>query len=463
MTTHPVDSPFHSSLYTHVLEMTLPVAFYLRAILILIANIDPVRAREQIRRASKPAAPLIVDKPLLAIQIGSIVGTYVIFVALLLALLIFLGRRLRRSVQSSNYTLHMEMLNPTKRTADMDPGPLSPMPQNLSSPKANGFKPWGSLKRSPRASEVSHNDSVLSIDESIVATDREKAQAEMEMLYAAVMEHDAQKLQRKKDTDSPDSQITDASTVLGSYVSDNSQVPFKPVVEPPSKSRGSSRLSKLFHSGPRERAEPKKVDSPRWDFKFSISSPLPSPGPKSPHVILDKTPKNPPLSPRMYNPGPPPAAPRTPRVMLNQLPEDPPLSPRIYNPGPPPVAPLPRLQAKAPIMPPSGRSRMPAPLNLSPVSPSASSSKSLPFREAYPQQSAPATKTTFLERPSKHRGGPLTGMPTPYSPYMPFTPVTPFTPGRLVTKQQRKREERGNGLHVLKEDDLVKNDEDIWG
>jgi hypothetical protein len=63
----------------------------------------------------------------------------------------------------------------------------------------------------------------------------------------------------------------------------------------------------------------------------------------------------------------------------------------------------------------------------------------------------------------KTRAGPVTGMATPYSPYMPFTPVTPFTPGRTVTKRQRKREERSNGLQVLNEDDLVKGDDDIWG
>jgi hypothetical protein len=46
---------------------------------------------------------------------------------------------------------------------------------------------------------------------------------------------------------------------------------------------------------------------------------------------------------------------------------------------------------------------------------------------------------------------------------MPFTPVTPFTPGRMVTKRERRREERENGLRVLNEDDLVKDDHDVWG
>jgi hypothetical protein len=77
--------------------------------------------------------------------------------------------------------------------------------------------------------------------------------------------------------------------------------------------------------------------------------------------------------------------------------------------------------------------------------------------------SAPPTKTTILERPVHVPGGPRTGMPTPYSPYMPFTPVTPMTPSRLVTKRDRKRLDKSNGLKVLHEDDMVKNDDDLWG
>jgi hypothetical protein len=411
--------------------MTPPVAFFLT---FLILHIDPVWAQEKIQRAAKSAAPPIVNKPLLAIQIGGIVGAYVIFVALLLALLIFVGRRLRRTVQSSNYTLHMEMLKPVRPSVSMDPSPISPVSHNLPSPKSSGFKSWGSLNRTGRPSQPSVNGSMLTIDESIVATDRQRAQDEMEMLYAAVMEHDAQKAsgvdlaaaerEREYQTQSPDSQITNPFTDRGSHASDHSLAPLKS----PTKGFNSSRLSKLFNSGSRSSPDPSKVRSPRLAIrKLPISSPMASPAPATPQAYI---------------------------------PENPPLSPRIYNPGPPPM--VPRMQAEPPIMAAPGRSRAPAPLTLATAA-SASPSSSLPFREAYPQQSAPATKTTFLERPSKHRAGPVTGMPTPYSPYMPFTPVTPFTPGRTVTKRQRKREERGNGLQVLNEDDLVKDEDDIWG
>jgi hypothetical protein len=77
--------------------------------------------------------------------------------------------------------------------------------------------------------------------------------------------------------------------------------------------------------------------------------------------------------------------------------------------------------------------------------------------------SAPPTKTTILERPAHNHGAPRTGMPTPYSPYMPFTPLTPMTPSRLVTKKERKKEQKANGLRVLAEDDMVASDEDMWG
>lgn len=45
---------------------------------------------------------------------------------------------------------------------------------------------------------------------------------------------------------------------------------------------------------------------------------------------------------------------------------------------------------------------------------------------------------------------------------MPFTPVTPITPSRIVTKKQRKKEDRGVGLKALNEDDLVKEDSEMW-
>lgn len=375
-----------------------------------------------------------LDKALLGIQIGSIAGAYVVFVASLLALLFLVGRRLRRTVQSSNYSLHMEMLRPVKQPVSMDPSPVSPTSHvfSNSSKKSGVTTSWGSLHRGTRPSQASVNGSMVTIDQSVVASDRRRAQDEMEMLYAAVMEHDAQKAagidvstrDPHSQTQTPDSQYTNPFT--DRHASNVSDVTFMA----PLKSPKPSRLSKLF-SHSRSNSDAGKLKSPRLNIrKQQISSPLASPNAQQSQVYVH---------------------------------EDPPLSPRTYNPGPPPAVPKPAAAAPTVghMMPSPARARAPPPLKLSPATPTSSSN--LPFREAYPLQSAPATKTTILERPIKNRNGPITGMPTPYSPYMPFTPVTPFTPGRTVTKHQRRRQERENGLRALNEDDLVKDEDAMWG
>jgi hypothetical protein len=38
-----------------------------------------------------------------------------------------------------------------------------------------------------------------------------------------------------------------------------------------------------------------------------------------------------------------------------------------------------------------------------------------------------------------------------------------MTPSRMVTKREKRRQDKSNGLRVLQEDDMVKTDEDIWG
>ncbi|KAJ5893812.1 hypothetical protein N7495_005503 [Penicillium taxi] len=420
--------------------MTPPVVFspLIPTISLLIAFTVPVSGTIDVRSGTIERPPL--DKPLFAIQIGSIVASYVIFVAVLLALLLFVGRRLRRSVHSSNYSLQMEILRPIKPPPSIDPSPVSPIAQSIPSPsksKSSRFiSSWGSLP-ALRPSQSSINGSMVTVDESIVASDRRRAQDEMEMLYAAVMEYDAQKAsgvdisagEADFQTKTPDSQYSNPFT--DRHALQLSEIP--PAVPPKSPNPfNSSRLSKLFSSRSGSNPDMGRLKSPKFSVrKMNISSPLASPDTSAPTYLGHEQP----LSPRLYNPGPPPAAPsaglRMPSAVAQVLPR------------------------------PSGRARPPAPLTLATTPQSTSS---LPFRDAYPDslKTAPATKTTILERPDKNRG-PITGVPTPYTPYMPFTPVTPFTPGRIVSKRQRKREERSNGLRVLNEDDLVKDDDDIWG
>lgn len=320
----------------------------------------------------------------------------------------------------------------------MDPSPVTPVSARLPSPIAqNGFnRSWGSLAKGPRP-HVSGNGSAATIDESVVAIDRQRAQEEMEMLYAAVMEHDAQRAagidtsKQEWEVQSPGSVHTNPFTDRSSRTSERPSISQTKLPLSPKSSR-LSRISSLslFNSNSRPQSKGGKIRSPRLPLRnLAISSPVGSPDLTAPHSYGED---QMPLTPRLYNPAPPPAPP----ITISQASSEVSLG-------------------KAP-----GRAPAPAPLSLSTAS---HGSSSLPFRDAFPLQSAPPTKTTVIERPIKPLNGPRTGLPTPYSPYMPFTPVTPLTPSRIVTKRQRKRETKENGLRVLNEDDIVKDDGDMWG
>ncbi|KAE8374020.1 hypothetical protein BDV26DRAFT_270730 [Aspergillus bertholletiae] len=396
------------------------------------------------RRADVHSTTYPLDQSLLAIQIGGIVGAYVIFVAILLTLLLFVGRRLRRTVQSSNFSLQVEMMKPAKPPPSMDPSPVTPISVHLPSPgMPNGFnRSWSSLGKGPR-SHIANNSSVSTIDESVVALDRRRAQEEMEMLYAAVMEHDERRAAEKEATreeseaHSPDSAQTNPFTDRSSRLSEAPPPP--PQAKMPASPRASSRLSRisslsLFNHNNNSRSEA-NTGKPRT--------------PCTPHIPLRRLQISSPVG--------------SPDVMASRSygEDQPPLTPRFYNPPPPPTPPVATIQGSGEKRAPKGlRAPAPAPLSMSVAG---HGSSSLPFRDAYPQQSAPATKTTVLERPLKPMNGPRTGMPTPYSPYMPFTPVTPLTPSRMVTKRQRKREAKESGLRVLNEDDAVRDNDDMWG
>ncbi|OGM49132.1 hypothetical protein ABOM_002254 [Aspergillus bombycis] len=376
------------------------------------------------RRAGGHPTTYTLDQSLLAIQIGGIVGAYVIFVAILLTLLLFVGRRLRRTVQSSNFSLQVEMMKPVKPPPSMDPSPVTPISANLPSPRMpNGFnRSWSSLGKGPR-SHIANNSSVSTIDESVVALDRRRAQEEMEMLYAAVMEHDERRAAEKEATreeseihspDSAQSNPKDANEPEGQFspVQNLVALPFQQQLSPRGKHRqaayspyssySSSEATNFLPGGLPGRDGIQVV----WGGPASLDTAILQPTASTNTTSGDNS----------------------------------------------------RHRREESVKGLAGAA--PAPLSLSVAG---HGSSSLPFRDAYPQQSAPATKTTVLERPLKPMNGPRTGMPTPYSPYMPFTPVTPLTPSRMVTKRQRKREAKESGLRVLNEDDVVRDNEDMWG
>lgn len=407
------------------------------------------------------------DSSQLPLQVGGIAASYVIFDAIVVFLLLFVGRRLRRAAHTSNYSLDMVMLQPltNKFANDFDPSPVSGYsvePEFPSPVRTRGWNmSWTNVTKGHKA-QNSMNSSVATVDEDVVTADRRRAQEEMEFLYAAVMEHDAKKAASVQTSPVIGNQMPTpvASPPVSPRVADPYQYPSFPlqptVVEAPlsprqesittHKSRTSQRLSRLsnlsiFSPGLRSSSNSNKLKSPRSVRNLPISPPLQSPDPMETAAVT-----------------------ATAATFSDSAP---PMSPRIYNPGPPPTAPLagsnanqaPRGFVLQPISTPSSmRANAPAPLSIN------SSNSTLPFRQQFnPPMSAPPTKTTILERPLHVPGGPRTGLPTPYSPYMPFTPVTPMTPSRLVTKRDRKRIDKSNGLKVLHEDDMVKSDEDLWG
>ncbi|KAE8550862.1 hypothetical protein TMatcc_008926 [Talaromyces marneffei ATCC 18224] len=402
----------------------------------------------------------------LPIQIGGIAASYVIFDAIVVFLLLFVGRRLRRAAHASNYSLDMVILQPLNNefANSTDPSPISGYSVDTQFPspvKPRGWNmSWTSVTKGHKA-QSSMNSSVATVDEDVVTADRRRAQEEMEFLYAAVMEHDAKKASAHNSPVMEDKSPIASPMASPRFADPNTanqypSFPLQPTVQAPlsprqgsiatNKSRTSQRLSRLsslsiFSPGLRSSSSSNKLKSPRSVRDLPISPPLKSPDPVETAAVT-----------------------ATAATFQDSAP---PMSPRIYNPGPPPTAPLPGTNTMQtpkgfmlqPITTPSSmRSNAPAPLSIN------SSNSTLPFRQQFnPPMSAPPTKTTILERPVHIPGGPRTGMPTPYSPYMPFTPVTPMTPSRLVTKRDRKRLEKSNGLKVLHEDDMVKSDEDLWG
>ena len=88
----------------------------------------------------------------------------------------------------------------------------------------------------------------------------------------------------------------------------------------------------------------------------------------------------------------------------------------------------------------------------------------LPFREIHPSTAlrSPGLQTTYLERRRDLLNPPRTGQATPYSPYMPFTPLTPVTP-HLTSRAERRQREREEGRRVLRQQDVVIDENEMWG
>ena len=336
----------------------------------------------------------------------------------------------------------------------MGPSPQSPVRQ-WASPATTAVNSFKSPK-SPRFGHTyksSQVSSVTTFDDRILEQDKARNMDEMERLYAAVMAHDVKKSPPKQPAGfghmplrsptqaPPELQHLrtegNAEHALSHPLAPSPTSPVEEYSRPTTTSRASSKMTKAvsFLSNSHSRASSANSTKSR-PSRISIRGlPISSPM-ASPDLAQSAT-----------------------------YAEDQPLSARLYTPGPPPLTPGMKSAAAQAREMEKKSTRAPAPAPLPLRNTATNSNRSLPLREAYPPpQSAPATKTTYLEkRDSVLHPAPRTGVPqTPYSAYMPFTPMTPITPGRLVTKEEMKRNKKQQGMKVLSEDDMVKSDEDMW-
>ncbi|KAL8716894.1 MAG: hypothetical protein Q9225_005805 [Loekoesia sp. 1 TL-2023] len=464
------------------------------------------------------------DPAYLPAQIGGIFAAYILSVVIIVVALLFLGRRLRRAAQTSPRTLAMEMVNPVKPNVPkaFDPSPISPSPitknlygtspsstldmkSNWPSPEKNRTSVrWPSVKG--YGQRPSLQSSVVTFDESVIEEDKNKNQHEMERLYAAVMEHD----ELKSTGSLPPKEASQAQHPPELQHLRNNNIPVPPTSPP---LRGDTKSpARTLTTSPKKSIRPSPImthsrNSSRSSFgsfgkkrgirNLPISPPMGSPDLM--HENLMHYGETEPLSPRLYEPGPPPPTPPTreahaQKIQQEQLEASRP-SPRqgsfrealrtprtsipIFQTVPEkteltqPPTDYPTIQQPTPPK----NKRAPAPLSLKTQSSAGSTgtlplrSAPLPFRNlnssrANADRPPSMIKATVLERkmPDHRLGTPRTGVPaTPYSPYMPFTPLTPMTPSRLVTREERKKKEREEGRRVATIDDKVEEESEIWG
>ncbi len=444
---------------------------------------------------------------LLPAQICAVVGAYVFTVSVLLTALLTVGRRLRRAalqLESTPRPVDVEMIKPRA----FEPSPVSPSaattrswrdplsPSKIRNPLRKSKS--GSVDISPTSPTV---NSVASFDLSVVERDRLSRQRDMERLYAAVMEHDAKQAQvvyshdeqpgaeegrvvqavtpRERTLDSPKSGRRPPPILTALPAKRIGQTPVSPMspasmtapmkpVYPTNMYAATSRDARMPASA-RAAAFPPTPTSPHSTSSVTSKARkglrnlrLSAIRPKSSRDGQDADDIRTPLSStfNMANsPGDPGSVPTTPGTAitaeyhLEQLDRPQPLP--LPHPAPQRGLPHPsdfNLTTTTPT------------LHLPPRSANTSTS-TLPLRSLHDGLRSPATKTTFIERRQDPRRllSPRTGgVPaTPYSAYMPFTPITPVTP-HLVTRQERKAQQKSALKKAATQDDAVPDSKDLW-
>lgn len=465
------------------------------------------------------------DIALLPAQICGIVGAYFLTVVVIGICLLTFGRRLRRQAQfGTGLAPEVEMIKSPHR--QYEPSPLSP----ASSTKSWMKNTFGRGRKNSMSTTNSRAGSApgspgfdpnhASFDARVLQNNKDRAQQEMEMLYQAVMAHDAQ-----KGSSATDVNAIDPADEEPQY--DPQDAAYRP------KDKRVLRVATGRHQEiPRDLASPISPYSP---------GNVGGEGPRSPvrAIYPPESPSlNGPVSPRSpgrvgsgnySRPAVPqglPASPRSPRESIASghsstsktrkalrnlrisAPKDAvdddertPLTPKTFGDqlasGQPPTPHTGKSYASAttqhtmiteesdddyenldkpqPLPRPAPQRSPSHPDNLNAGRSAASSTSTLPLRNqsTMPDVAPTPVKTTFIETRQKGipRGPmtagltPRTGVPmTPYSPYMPYTPITPVTP-HLVNKRERKAMQKETRKRVLAKDegDLVESQEDMFG
>jgi hypothetical protein len=382
-------------------------------------------------------------------DVAGVIGGYVLTVLIWGVLLLTIGRRMRRKALDPPKALELELQNkpikPSIRTAPLASPPLS---ARSASSWLRKFKKNDSAVASPQSPVIG---SPTSFDQKVIDDHNQRAQADMERLYAAVMDHDSKKnysnlsVNEMEQRQAPNERRRpSAISTTRSQTNDDSPISPVKAIYPPGYQNG-PQTAPMPHDRLRDSqppASPRSILSKRSQVstnsknaRFNLKN-LRISGPiqKYPGVDSDDE-AHTPLSPRFYNPGAPPSPPTQ---------QNSPTTPYSISETQDQVAPLPR----------------PMPQRLG------SAGASLPLRSfAQPLQS-PGIQTTVLDRRNDKLGlaTPKTGVPfTPYSPYMPFTPITPVTP-HLVSRRDRKAAAKveGGRLKALRED-MVQSPKEIFG
>lgn len=408
------------------------------------------------------------NKGLLPAQICAIVGAYVLTVLLWGILLLTLGRKMRRKAENPPKHLELELV--TKRFET--PG----SPQSTKSATSwfkKGFRTKNgsaSVIGSPYSPAV---HSPASFDQKVIDSDRTRAQADMERLYAAVMEHDRKKSMSQSSIGESSPQTRRPLQVDTTYNAHTSPSPASPMypIYPPGYQSNVAQEANPRGRLPQPPASPRSVISKRSmqsngstdtrKARFNLKNLRLGSPTRYPNSGPDDEARTP-LSAGFNQPEPPTQqnSPTTPEEayayeQLDQpqpLPRPAPqrLGSRGDNRAPPPIITNPRSANSSPNPLPLRGYEQPS---------------SLPLRGYEQPLKSPDLRTTVLDRRLDKLGvnTPKTGVPyTPYSPYMPFTPLTPVTP-HLVTKRDRKREQKEGRRRDAGAGKMVQSPKEIFG